>query len=988
MPWCYLPVSVFPPSDTGFFYLFYIAFWVIVNIQKIMFLSCKKNICILFFILLPLCVSARVLNAGIYSKTENSPEYESGLNKNYFESYLRLIAAEMGDQCLIQDIPHDQAFKELENGHLDLLLNTVYVESRPEKFLYSTSPCASEYIFLVAARKDKRYANGDIGSLKNARIGLVFGDSVQEELLNAFNTENDLHIEKVYYTGDALMSEGLKRGVVDLHISTALTVNQNEKIIRNFGMRPLYFIFRDPEIKKSVDAAMASLYKKNPLYQVDLVLQNHDIRSLDFSNITKTEKDYIKLHPRITVLTSDGNAPFSYFDTSGIFTGIYRKLWDEVSLISGLSFAFYKFGTLPQTSPIVYLSTDNPTAERTEVRFTNPFDVVKVRLVCAPGLSSHSFISPGSNFSSMRKVRIAVTGDIRSVIPYFEERFMSVEAVILSSPEKCLEQTASGRCDAAVIQDYYLQTTYDLNDYPSLRGRMPELYSVPLSIAVAGQDAEILIHILNKAISQIPLQFLDNEELQEGAVAAYSPAKTVIMRQRLVTFLLILIMVLLYSVISIVFNTFKYKKLSEIDLLTGLWNLTCFEQHAEKLMASLPKNNFILSEVNIRSFAQINRVYGSEMADRILQFLANELRRIKSDKNVLFIARGYADSFYVLRSADSRDTALGQIHTVMHEIFRREETFGIRIVIKTGSVFTGPDYGGFDSIKNLVGKAGYARKSIRDSVVDNFALFDEILQQKRLLEGNIESCMSKALTNHEFFVVFQPKVDIRTGKIKSAEALVRWNSPENGLVSPEVFIPVLEKNGYAVKMDFYVYQSVFEYLQHSLDDGRPVVPVSLNISRLHTSAEKFVTDFMMLYSKYNIPPQYIELEIVERSAGSNDNILKEITDMLHRHGFLVAMDDFGAGESSLNMLSEIPVDEIKFDQRFLKKAESSPDSATILREMMKMAQMLGKVTVCEGVETEAQLVLLKDIGCDLAQGFYYSKALMLDDFKEYLMEHM
>lgn len=257
-----------------------------------------------------------------------------------------------------------------------------------------------------------------------------------------------------------------------------------------------------------------------------------------------------------------------------------------------------------------------------------------------------------------------------------------------------------------------------------------------------------------------------------------------------------------------------------------------------------------------------------------------------------------------------------------------------------------------------------------------------------LIENNIVN----ALGNNELYVVYQPKVNIVTGKIVGAEALVRWHCtiPEltkTGILSPKEFIPITEKNGFAQKIDFFVYEKTFEFIRRQLDENKEVVPISLNMSRTHTNIDEFITDFTNLLQKYEVPPKYVELEIVERS-GEDDNMLKNITDAIHNAGFIVNMDDFGSGESSLNMLNEIPVDIIKIDQRFLAQAGNSEESLIILQSMINMIHKLNKKMVCEGVETEEQGKILSEAGCKIFQGFLFSKPLSEEDFIKYMQEHI
>jgi EAL domain-containing protein (putative c-di-GMP-specific phosphodiesterase class I)/GGDEF domain-containing protein len=454
-------------------------------------------------------------------------------------------------------------------------------------------------------------------------------------------------------------------------------------------------------------------------------------------------------------------------------------------------------------------------------------------------------------------------------------------------------------------------------------------------------------------------------------------------------FLFFIVFLVLYSFLLLFFYEKRYRRKQDVDPLTGLLNSNGFKFKAEKMMNSLPRDCFLLIELNIRNFSFINRLCGSSKGDQLLVFIAGQLQQLQKKNSTTIVARGYADSFYILRKIDDlKENELIQIsreQQIMQEELLKK---GIQAVIKGGCAFSDTDHSEKKTISDLISKAGYARRFNRDSIINNFSVFDKQIQKQRETEERIESCMDKALTGHEFFVVFQPKISLTDKKIKGAEALVRWKSPENGMLQPDLFIPVFEKNGYAANLDFYVYHAVFEYLQQLINTDIPLIPVSLNISRLQQDAETFVTKFTKMLSAYTIAPEYIELEIVERAAGADLESLKEMTLRLQQSGFTVDMDDFGSGESSLNMLSEIPVDVVKFDRQFLKQAGTSNDSLIILSEMLKMVRELGKKTVCEGVETKEQVHILQNLGCDLAQGFYYSKPLLPEDFKDYLLCHL
>ena len=210
-------------------------------------------------------------------------------------------------------------------------------------------------------------------------------------------------------------------------------------------------------------------------------------------------------------------------------------------------------------------------------------------------------------------------------------------------------------------------------------------------------------------------------------------------------------------------------------------------------------------------------------------------------------------------------------------------------------------------------------------------------------------------------------------------------------MTPDKFIPLFERNGFITKLDYYVYEEVFKFIHKCLSKNMPVVPVSVNMSRNHNKPEKFMHDFMDIFSRYSIPPELIQIEILERSVMDNST-LKDITEKLHKEGFTVAMDDFGSGESSLNMLTKIPVDVLKFDREFL--AASTDDEGRIDKKsekfihiLINLSKNLNKQTVFEGVETQAQRDFLRSIECDQAQGFFYSKPLSEQDFVQFIKLH-
>ena len=359
-------------------------------------------------------------------------------------------------------------------------------------------------------------------------------------------------------------------------------------------------------------------------------------------------------------------------------------------------------------------------------------------------------------------------------------------------------------------------------------------------------------------------------------------------------------------------------------------------------------------------------------------------------KNHGIIGRGFADRFYVLFKVSSVHKAMNLFKQTLPEINNEIKDFELPFFPKFGISFLMPDKRNRSvSIQSLIGQASFAKSTLKDNLINQYAIYNSKLLEKVNRERYIETHMEQALQNNEFFVMYQPKIDLHSDSIVGAEALVRWYNPEQGLITPDEFIPLFERNGFIKKLDFFVYDKVFHFLDSQVRNNRRVVTISVNMSRNHSKPEKFVHDFMNLFKNYSIPRNLIEVELIERSF-MNENTLKEFTELLHKEGFTVAMDDFGSGESSLNMLTQIPVDVLKFDRTFLLSSTKEngiidQTSANFLETLIKLSKTLNKQTIFEGVETESQRDFLKSINCDQVQGFFYSKPLTESDFTK-LME--
>lgn len=461
--------------------------------------------------------------------------------------------------------------------------------------------------------------------------------------------------------------------------------------------------------------------------------------------------------------------------------------------------------------------------------------------------------------------------------------------------------------------------------------------------------------------------------------------------------------VVIVGLISLVFMLFlefityrhlqkKQKFTSVYDQITNLWTKEKFEIEAKHMLKNSPKSKFMMLEADIRGFKFVNENYGEEMADNMIKFYGHMMNDVcKKEHGIM--CRAYADHFYIFIKIPSTHKAMVYFKKDLEIFSDQIKRYVLPFTPKFGISFYNPENNTEDvSIQGLIGQASFAKSAIKDDALTQYSVFDSKLLEKRNEEIFIESNMESALANEEFFVMYQPKISLKTNKIIGAEALVRWNNKQYGLLPPDRFIPLFERNGFVTQLDFYVYTKVFEFIQRQISQNDNIVPISVNMSRNHGTPDVFMNDFSKIFRRYKVPSQLVQVEILERSFMDNNN-LKEITDRLHAEGFSVAMDDFGSGESSLNMLTSIPIDVIKFDRMFLKESTDkngkiSVKSELFIKSLIELCKNLGKETVFEGVETVSQRDFLKETGCDIVQGYYYSKPLKESEFIDFMKENI
>ncbi len=416
----------------------------------------------------------------------------------------------------------------------------------------------------------------------------------------------------------------------------------------------------------------------------------------------------------------------------------------------------------------------------------------------------------------------------------------------------------------------------------------------------------------------------------------------------------------------------------ETDRLTGIYSREFFYRHAEAFLEENPDGEYEILCSNIENFKVINAKYGVKVGDDLLRYLAQTIAKYTASDGVC--GRLGADSFAVLRKRRPQ-LAQNEVRKQMDKLFADAP---VKNYVMQYGIFLVKDR--CISVASMCDCAQLALAAIKHKYGVCYAVYDDSIQERMLREHQLTDYMEQALTEHQFKVYLQPKHDTVTGAIAGAEALVRWIHPELGFISPGEFIPLFERNGFVTKLDKYIWEEVCRVLHRWIQEDRKTIPISVNVSRADFDVLDLAEKIGELVDSYEIPHELIHFEVTESAYTDNPQLMISAVSVLRDMGFLIEMDDFGSGYSSLNMLSELPIDMLKLDMRFMQKNSFSSQTSkrSILSFTISLSKWMQLPTIAEGVETKEDVELLKVMGCNYIQGFYFAKPMPVVDFEAYV----
>ncbi|MCR4763234.1 MAG: bifunctional diguanylate cyclase/phosphodiesterase [Lachnospiraceae bacterium] len=427
----------------------------------------------------------------------------------------------------------------------------------------------------------------------------------------------------------------------------------------------------------------------------------------------------------------------------------------------------------------------------------------------------------------------------------------------------------------------------------------------------------------------------------------------------------------------------------EHDALTNIFNMKGFCQQTAEVLAACPGTRFGIIVSDVDSFKTINNMFGDEVGDHILKLIAGQLKMHFAELFKNNIPGSYgrigSDRFAACLPMDqiNPDRFCAWVDEKLQEL-----DINYRILMHFGICEIPPRS---LEVADIIEQAYLACSTVKHNLTKRYAYYDNELRKALLEEQELVAQAERALKNDEFIVYYQPVYLSDSKTLMSAEALVRWQHPDRGLLAPGSFVPVMEKNGFISKLDTCVWEMVLKFMHDRMEAGRKIVPISVNMSRQDICNPKLSEDLAALIVKYGIDPSWLHIEVTE-SAYIDEEVQHQLAETIHdlrEKGFIILMDDFGSGYSSLNVLKDMPVDIMKIDRGLtmdIASGDGAERSKKVLSTIINLANRLSIPTIAEGVETEEQARFLNDIGCDSIQGYFFSRPIPEEEFANLLDE--
>lgn len=910
----------------------------------------------------------------------------------------------------------EECLKMAETGEIDILGFAVKTEYRQSVYEYSDLPIGYTHAKLLVPI-DSDYAYDDFEHYNGMRVGMIKGNA-KNASFQTFKQKNSFVTTDITFDSDVEMYEALESKEIDAVLISNIYDGDNLKVVSTFDTTPYYYVTKkgNTELLAEINEAMYKLTNDNPQINEQLYQKYYETSGVNSIALTREELEYIKSLDSVTVALAPTRSVLSNYNDNK-FGGITYSLMELISEKSGIEFEYIELQ--PAERAIDCINNSDAQIVAPIMRSAVTEISKEITLISTELPSNLVFVGRmGESLDTKEKFHIVLPKSfINAELPLYA-MYPKGYVTYLDSNFECFEAVASGKADVTIENIY---VAYNNLRSPRMDG-LEILNSYTLnetfSLALSKEDDSLLGSVLSKVIDTISNEEY-NEIIQTNTVSEgykmtladyiYKFESTFVLAA--VLFVLMIAFIIYRQIHFMTVQEANHKlidaleekdrnasevarleaqriadmryqeelqKMLETDTLTGIYNKQGFYNKAREILSHNPDKQYLIVQWDLNRFKIFNDILGIKAGDKLLKDLAVLLESLSGEHELC--ARLQADHFVELYDVNKFNIV--RIMNRMEQWFDVypidfELTFCVGVyIIDDPSV----------DIGIMCDRALLALYKTKNLFGSNYAFYDDELRDRLVAEQEIVSDMATALEEGQFEVYFQPQYSYITNELVGAEALVRWNHPEKGMISPGLFIPIFERNGFVMLLDQYIWEKVCQYLQKwQQDEEYPPISISVNISRHDIYNCDLVGVLSGLIEKYNLPPECLKLEITESAYVENPEQLIGIVDMLQQYGFTLEMDDFGSGYSSLNTLKDVPVDVLKLDMRFLNSSNAAR-GGNILSSVMRMAKWLDLVVIAEGVETKENADFLSSIGCNYMQGYYFARPMKATDFEKLLKE--
>ncbi len=871
-------------------------------------------------------------------------------------------------------------FEAVQNNIVDIAGFYALTPEREEKVAFG-SVSIDLLQMALATKGDKGILYGDPSAIDGKTVATYPGNP-GEKILNSFLEEHNISVNYIY---DNVREYDKLEADFYLMVSDKKT-DEAYNTVLNLGLENLYFFTKKSNEKliKYLDSIIYNFMVDNyGAYIALLDKYRHAGNEFQNRSLTREEADLLK-GKTFRVGYSDNHAPYQSQNLRGEPEGIAVEYINLLAEKYGFNIEYIPFNI--EHSWSIFEDLDlliSLVGERNHVsRFytgTDPYYSMDMNIIFQENYAQKENAKPEQH-GLPSGAKVGIFNYINFRYGDFFLDFPDTEIVHFTNSSDIIDSFVDQNLNAIVATNIGTNTLATLVGHNKFQTNLGS--KLDLNFQISKKISDEYLEIFNIIINREPKSTINAIVTDEAAkhLPEFGAEQFVKNNLNLLLGGAAVLAFIVFALIKMIRQRSTISTLAKDDITT-LSSLTKFTDDVDALFEKNEIGIYELIILDIDYFRMINNYYGTDKGTEVIQAMAEALQDAYKGLEV-YMARRVAEQFLIVKKIDEGRSIeevvnafiIPRVKAIVGETYSLNMSIGYCKHTEKGEKMT-----------SMLDNANLAHQKAKKVHRTTFQEFTEEMRKEAITMLDIIYRMEHALENKEFKVHYQPKIAFDSLTITGAEALVRWIPPIGNPIYPNDFIPVMEKNGFISQLELYIFEDVCRFLKEGGEDIQ-IPKIAVNVSPITLSNAALLKQMVEILKKYKVKPSQIEIEITESAIGAFEETLPMIIKILHKIGFTVAMDDFGAGNSSLNRLSVIDVDVLKLDKVFLDFHEDAPRGSLVVEQVINLGKQLGMKIVAEGIEGKDQAKWLKDIQCDIAQGFYFAKVLKEDDFKALLLE--